>query len=174
MDYDLIKALLEKYWAGESSLEEERQLKQYFSQADIAPELKPFQSVFQLFAQEASPSLDEDFDRRLEQRLHQQAKTVRLSTADKRPARFLYRRIASAAAILLLAVATVWWVWPETAQKPAVASNVDWEKYECPNPEDCLEQVQMALKLVSGKLNKGTDVAASGLEKMEVATSILK
>ena len=49
MDYKNINNLLEKYWEGESSLQEEETLKQYFNHGTVAPELEQYQSLFQYF-----------------------------------------------------------------------------------------------------------------------------
>ncbi|MEM9918242.1 MAG: hypothetical protein AAF990_09120 [Bacteroidota bacterium] len=164
MDYNLITALLEKYWEGNTSLEEEQQLRAYFNGADVAPELLPYQPLFQFFKEEKQAELPADFESRLSKQLQVPVRPIR---------RVLYRRLASAAAILLLAFVGLWMMMPAESAKKETAG-VDWSKYECANPEDCLEQVQTALLLVSGKLNKGTDAAAEGLAKIETATSVIK
>jgi tRNA G46 methylase TrmB len=45
-----IKALLEKYFEGLTSLEEEQALREYFQGEKIDPELKIYQPLFQFFA----------------------------------------------------------------------------------------------------------------------------
>ncbi|MFT5802680.1 MAG: hypothetical protein ACI956_002501, partial [Nonlabens sp.] len=45
MDYN-VKSLLEKYWKGESTLEEEEELRDYFKQETIAAELEQYRSLF--------------------------------------------------------------------------------------------------------------------------------
>ncbi|MBR6016834.1 MAG: pyruvate ferredoxin oxidoreductase [Prevotella sp.] len=66
MDYKYINQLLERYWAAETTLEEEKILRTFFSQAEIPAELKPYQS---LFAYEGSAKTSEklgaDFDERM-------------------------------------------------------------------------------------------------------------
>lgn len=66
MDYKYINQLLERYWAAETTLEEEKILRTFFSQAEIPAELKPYQS---LFAYEGSAKSNEklgaDFDERM-------------------------------------------------------------------------------------------------------------
>jgi len=46
MTSEQIKQLLEKYWAGNTSLEEERALKAFFSEDAIPEELKKYQPLF--------------------------------------------------------------------------------------------------------------------------------
>lgn len=49
-DLNTIETLLEKYDNGDTSLKEERQLRDYFSQETVAPHLEPYKSMFQHFA----------------------------------------------------------------------------------------------------------------------------
>ncbi len=51
-----IKALLEKYWACNTSIDEELQLRSYFSQSDIAPELTVYTSLFSLLRTQSNLS----------------------------------------------------------------------------------------------------------------------
>ncbi|HHS95989.1 MAG TPA: hypothetical protein ENJ45_05305, partial [Phaeodactylibacter sp.] len=46
MDYN-VKVLLEKYWAAETTLEEEQWLYEYFKRADISEELVPYKALFE-------------------------------------------------------------------------------------------------------------------------------
>ncbi len=66
MDYKYIEQLLERYWQCETTLEEERILKAFFSQKDVPAGLIQYQS---LFAYEQSlveeEKLGEDFDRKI-------------------------------------------------------------------------------------------------------------
>lgn len=45
MDYKYIKQLLERYWRCETSLEEEKILRTFFSQKDVPAELLPSTSL---------------------------------------------------------------------------------------------------------------------------------
>jgi len=50
MDYNKIKALLDKYYAGEASSEEEAELREYFKKEDVAPELEPEKQMFNAYS----------------------------------------------------------------------------------------------------------------------------
>ncbi|MCU0447183.1 MAG: HEAT repeat domain-containing protein [Microscillaceae bacterium] len=51
MELEKIEALLEKYWEGETTLAEERQLKAFFNQAEVPAHLHIFQSQFRFFGE---------------------------------------------------------------------------------------------------------------------------
>ena len=46
MDYKYIEQLLERYWQGETSLQEEAILRSFFSQPDIPESLQQYQALF--------------------------------------------------------------------------------------------------------------------------------
>lgn len=66
MDYKYIEQLLDSYWKGQTSLEEEKILKAFFSQKDIPAKLKMYQPLF-VYAQKEvfQDGLGEDFDQKL-------------------------------------------------------------------------------------------------------------
>lgn len=66
MDYKYIEQLLERYWQCETSLEEERILRAFFSQEDIPASLRAYKGLFTCAAEEKkSDVLGSDFDRRI-------------------------------------------------------------------------------------------------------------
>jgi hypothetical protein len=62
MDYKYIEQLLERYWQGESTLQEEDILRAFFSQPDIPDYLQKYQPLFTL---EKDEVLGDDFDARI-------------------------------------------------------------------------------------------------------------
>lgn len=63
MDYKYIEQLLERYWSGETSLEEESILRAFFSQKDIPADLLPYRDIFVYQAVSKSEEvLGSDFD----------------------------------------------------------------------------------------------------------------
>ena len=65
MDYKYIEQLMERYWAAETSLEEESILRTFFSQKDIPAEMEHLRPLFTDDA--VGQMLDDDFDARIMQ-----------------------------------------------------------------------------------------------------------
>lgn len=66
MDYKYINQLLERYWVGETSLEEEQILRSFFSQPNVPEELKQYRCLF--IYEQTEPATDvlgDDFDEQL-------------------------------------------------------------------------------------------------------------
>lgn len=61
MDYKYIEQLMERYWAAETTLEEEHILRTFFSQKDIPAEMEALRPLFVAEKEQ----LDDDFDARI-------------------------------------------------------------------------------------------------------------
>ena len=78
MDYKYIEQLLERYWQGETTLQEENILRSFFSQPDIPENLQKYRP---LFTCEQEESLGDDFDTRILEMIGEEepkAKTITL------------------------------------------------------------------------------------------------
>lgn len=62
MDYCRIHLLLDKYWRCVSSVDEERELRRFFTSETVPPELLPYQAWFRTPEAEELPPLEETFD----------------------------------------------------------------------------------------------------------------
>jgi hypothetical protein len=71
MEKATIAALLEKYWRAETTVEEERQLADYFRQSSIPPEWEPLRNVFAFFEAEAQVTPGKEFEEKLMERIRQ-------------------------------------------------------------------------------------------------------
>lgn len=66
MDYKYIRQLLDRYFKGETSLEEEEILRAFFSQTDVPADLRRYRDLFAYeVGERAQTVLDGDFDERL-------------------------------------------------------------------------------------------------------------
>lgn len=65
MVYDRINDLLDKYWRCATTVEEEKELRRFFSEENIPPEWLPYQAWFRSEQAENLSPLGPDFDRRV-------------------------------------------------------------------------------------------------------------
>ncbi len=66
MDYKYIEQLLERYWACETTLQEEEILRTFFSQEDVPAKLQKYRALFVYAQQEATQKvLGSDFDEKV-------------------------------------------------------------------------------------------------------------
>jgi len=162
MDYN-IKTLLEKYWEGQSSLEEEKILRDYFQQEDIVPEFEQYRGLFNYFTVQKTIAMSKEIaPKNLNKKTaHRLAKKRRLPLL----------KVAAAAVLLvgLFSIYNIFYNNKNTIQQKAIV----WEDtYD--NEEDALRKAKEVLLLVSRKMKKGTDKAALSLDKVELATGVVK
>jgi len=116
MDYKYIKQLIEKYWACETTAQEEEILRAFFQNEDVPAELQQYRSLFAYEQSERGVCLDADFDERILAAIHseeaeqgtlQSVKVVKARHISLRERlRPLYRAASIVAIITLLGVAT--------------------------------------------------------------------
>ena len=65
MDYKYIEQLLERYWACETSLQEEQILRTFFQQQEVPKHLMAYKAIFDVQQVQAEATLGEEFDERI-------------------------------------------------------------------------------------------------------------
>lgn len=141
--------LFEKYWNAETSLEEERELMQ--SQGDLqSPEAQYFAMIAAARKEQSLLTIDDIEAYNLKQTLHSSRATVRP----------LYRWMASAAAVMILAFSALG-VWQYSQQASESAQMAETFK----DPYEAYEEVKQALAFMSSKLNKSQDKALANIQK---------
>ena len=65
MDYKYIEQLLERYWACETSLQEEQILRTFFQQQEVPTHLMAYKAIFDVQQEQAEATLSEEFDERV-------------------------------------------------------------------------------------------------------------
>lgn len=125
MESHNIKQLLEKYLEGETSIQEEKRLKNYFTSENIAPELRQYQDMFGYFYKEQQTETQKEFV------LKQKSQKNWLWMA--------------ASVIIVVGIGYMFLKQP--------ASPDDLGTFD--NPEIAFEETQKALQLVAENLNRG-------------------
>ncbi|TYA92218.1 hypothetical protein [Seonamhaeicola marinus] len=142
-----IEELLEKYENGETTLTEEQQLKDYFSQETVEPHLEMYKPMFNYF---------------LVNKQEQFTKDVPLKT--KRT--FNYKWISVAAVAVLM----LGFYINSGDVDPSLADCNELGTY-C-KPEEALNEVSKQLAMISGHFNKGTQ-AVGYLSEVDKGTAAL-
>lgn len=165
MDYNKIQALLDKYWEAQTSIEEEKILKNYFNQSDIDTRLKEFQPLFQHFELEKEVSVSDGFEDRLLSQISEKpdTKVIQLKS--------WYYRIASAAAILLICF-TAYFLQQYEPMQPSKKGATVIVLDDAENAEEAYAKVKAALMIVSAKMNKGNQATKQSIGKLNVLQKI--
>jgi len=127
MELHTIEKLVEKYFSGETSIAEEKQLKNYFSSPDVAPHLEQYRAVFGYFSQ----AKQEQF-----------TKTVPLQPRKRSYVAWI--SVAASVAVLLGA----FYIFNQKPEQPQDLGTFD-------NPELAFQETQKALEMVSENVNQG-------------------
>lgn len=152
MDKNNIKKLLDRYFEGETSLQEEQTLKVYFTSNSIDPELEEFKHLFAFFVQEQQLKTRNDFT------IHpiQKAKPI---------IRVQMWRWA-AAAVFILSISSWYFIGNPWDNKP-VAQQIDWSKYEPKTEKQAIQLTFNALKKTSSAIKKSTRAVGKEVKIMK-------
>jgi hypothetical protein len=133
MELNRIENILEKYFQGETTIAEEKELKEYFSSSNVAQHLEQYKPMFGYFSQ-----------------VKQQKSTQNIPLKTKK------RNVAwlsiAASIVVLLSIGTYYVSEKNTA--PVVAQS---ELGTYNNPEEALKATQKALALLSNNVNVGIE-----------------
>ena len=150
MEHNNIGDLLEKYWEGSSSLQEEQELKDYFAKEQVKPELKEHQPYFRSLEQASHNQLSDDFDERLFAKIDALEDTPAAGTGRV----ISFPRLARYAAAAVIVLATMFGIrqyLQPTEVNPVLAA------HEVEDPEEALEHTLEALRLLGANLKKGEE-----------------
>ncbi len=144
-----IERLIDKYLEGDTTLAEEKALKDFFSTDDVPPELAQYAEQFRYLAESASEEpADPEFDRKLIEKLNG-SPVILLYPKRKK----LYYTLSVAAGILLLA--GLFFTFRHDIFQDKLNHNLSYTT----DPEVAYTQARKALMLVSVNLNAGLDQA---------------
>ena len=143
-----IRKLLDRFYLGETSLEEEKILQEYFSSASVAEELMPDRDMFRsLDSIEGEVPVPSSLNQKILDVIDQQERKV------VRTRRISIFSLSGLAAGLLVVIA-LYTGYFKTGNNPRIASHQMSDTYD--NPQDAYEEARRALAYVSAKLNTGT------------------
>jgi hypothetical protein len=173
MDYNKIKILLDKYFEGETSLEEEALLETYFGQPDIATELQKYQPLFRYLEEEKTIDLTVDLEEKVIGQLTDKENIDGGDIKKKHIKRWIAPWFKIAAAILLMIGGYT--IYLQQQRIEPVAPAIDkFAAYDAMTEQEAYERTKAALMLISNKLNKGTSQAKKSLSTIKEATEKIK
>lgn len=198
-----IQELLDRYWEGETSLEEERRLREFFAAESIPEQFRQEAAFFRALRAEMSVELPVKAPVQLPRRGVQR----------------YWRLAAASVAFLLMAGAGWWWLartgpsgvppvpaiaeHPAPPKPPAIPRVADEQTQQAPaqvqkprgnkprkhrpqplwqtpppaieaETEQAVAEIKAALELISAKLNKGKKELGRGLNEVETLDKIIK
>ena len=137
MDSNRLQQLLSKYWSGDTTLEEEQQLREHFQQGEFPEELRETAAMFRFFDQTKKRTLnDVTFDRGLMEKVSGKKKEGKL-----RSLAFNSMRIAAGVVVV---VAATWFIRKEIRQSTPqeIVDTYD-------DPKLAFEETKKALLMIS-------------------------
>lgn len=160
MDYKRIEILLNKFWACETTLEEEMELRRFFNECqEIPSHLSVFRDVFVWQKEEQEVALDNSFDERILAKVkHRGYNMPRIKK--------YFIRIA-ACCVLLISIAGIYRYKGEYFTRQADGGGEM-------TAQQALAEVEKALSYVSAKLNEGGQLVEDNMKTVNVATKYIK
>ncbi len=175
MNNTQIAKLLDKYFAGETSLQEEKQLKDYFSYSDIHPDFEEYAPLFRFFNDAGGVQLSDNFDDKLMERLQSKnnlPKSVKTNKKEAKIFRLNLKNISRIAAAIVFVLAAFYFYEKPQVDNQQVAieeqAPIDWSKYEVKTEEEAYQVTLMALKKTSFGINVGAGTMAEEMNKSRV------
>ena len=155
---DDVDVILEKYWNGETSVQEENVLKAYFKSGKVSNNHLAFADLFSFFDEQAQITFD---DSRSKDDKKDSPKTGQIISI------FYKKWVYAAAAASVLIIASVFVIKnfnTETTQ-PSYTS-----VHEIEDPEEALRVTKEALAMVSKKFRKSQELIKENMGALEKAT----
>jgi hypothetical protein len=161
-----IRKMLERFYQGETTLEEEKWLKDYFSSTSVPEELLPDRELFRTLGTSGdSIVVPHDLNRKILERIDREERK------ELRTRRISIFSLSGLAAGLLVMIA-VYLFFLRTGRPALLASHQLTDTYE--NPMEAYEEAKRTLAFVSEKLNYGTSELKHVQQLSKTTTDPLK
>ncbi len=155
-----IKNLIDKYFEGNTTLEEEARLRDYFNQSEVDESFKPYRPLFQFLKNEKEQTLGSDFDQKLMAQIESSAKVVPMRNWRRHAL-----RIAAVGVVLIAAFMLLKPIAPKHHQGATIIEITD--------PDMAYAEAVDALRLLSAKLNKGKETTEREVLKTQKISKYL-
>jgi len=167
-DEQKMDQLLDRYFQGETSLEEESWIRQQCQRRDLPEQYLPYRSWFTVIEEDTERSLDDSFEAELLERINRQQRQAKVRKLVSKPWQI------AAAVVLALGLAT--WMWSDDMASQWMSSpdQIDWSQYEPETPEEAAQIYRKAMLRVSSEMNTGAAKASKKLEKLEEIGAFFK
>ncbi|MGC3943902.1 MAG: hypothetical protein QM762_05085 [Chryseolinea sp.] len=137
MDSSKLQHLLQKYWDGDTTLEEEQLLKDYFQSSEVSDEMRDVAAMFQYFNQAKKNSLNDiSFDRTLIDKVSGKPQEGRVRN-------LLFNSMRIAAGVVVVMAAT-WFIRNEIRQSTPQEAVDTYD-----DPKLAFEETKKALMMIS-------------------------
>lgn len=173
--HDHIRQLIDRYFEGESSLEEEQAIKSFYAETDGLPDdLERLRPMFEVFARHShlqQPSTD--FSDKLNALLLQEsAPTEPPALPIRRRTTLIRARLIRAAAVLLPIAG--FWLLTHLQPRKSHPGTRQVANATISDPEQAYAVLENALLLASAKMQKGTLQAAGQVRRIQHTTSFFQ
>lgn len=138
MKTNIVKALLQKFFEAETSLEEENMLREYFGKGEVDPELLPYREFFS--------NAETQFESEAEERIEESVMDFILENESKNRGRYrqLWLTVSGIAASLVIAVSSMLYYQNQQPYPDTFT-----------NPDEAYAYAEQTLTFVSQKYNQG-------------------
>lgn len=158
-----IEKLLVRYYDGDTTEAEEKELKQFFTEEDVPAHLLAEKELFLQIAAQPEPKVPEGLEDKLSHQIDEWETRERREIKVKKHTRIIRMQwIGSVAASLLILFSVGMYMY-----KPHTPTN---QQDTCATPEEAYAEAQKALLMFSSTLNKGikqVEAAQETTEKMQ-------
>ncbi len=142
MDFERLDQLLEKYWACETSLEEEQQLQQFFENENLPEKYSEMATLFAYFSAQRKLESKDALEAQVQSKFKQQPKGV---------VRSLFYNISRIAAGFIVIAAATFLIREEYLKSDKPDPVLD----SFSDPMLAFEETKKALMLISANFDKG-------------------
>jgi len=148
-----IDILLDKYWEGNTSVEDENLLKDYFSGTNIIDEHKPYQELFRYFTEQ--------------QNITYQTLNIKKGISEGKSKVIVFRKfiyaVAAVSVLVFAAVSVMKNIEPkQVIQETSLVNEID-------DPEEALRVTKEALAMVSKKFRASQQTVRKNMGSLEKA-----